>query len=121
MVLVTYMATAFGFTCTLHYCGGKFKEICFTDDTEKNCCGIKEKSSHCCQDQVISASFKGSHAPSYHTFSPKVFCAMLPVQAHQSAPYSLPVCNGYGPVNNYRPPPLISAVPRYLMQCSIRV
>lgn len=64
VVLVCYMASAIGVSYALHYCGSHFKEVCFTADTEKDCCGSHEKPG-CCHDDVIKVKIKDSHAPTH--------------------------------------------------------
>lgn len=62
------MASAIGVTCSLHYCGTHFRELCFTADTEKNCCGEFEKPG-CCHDDVIKVKVSDSHAPAHLHFN----------------------------------------------------
>ena len=68
IVLVCYMVSAIGLSCSLHYCGKHFREICFTDDTEKNCCG-KHEQPGCCHDDVIKVKVSDNHAPSHFSFA----------------------------------------------------
>lgn len=75
LILVTYMASAIGFSFSLHYCGGHFKSVCFTKDTEKDCCGKSEHKTNCCHDKVITAKVKDDHSSSVFSFSPKIFIA----------------------------------------------
>jgi hypothetical protein len=77
--MMTYMASAIGFSFSFHYCGGSFHGICFTADTEEDCCGTKEQSNGCCEDKVVSAKFKDDHSPTFFSIIPKVILDFLPV------------------------------------------
>lgn len=71
-LMMTYMASAIGFTFSFHYCGSHFKNICFTSDTEKGCCGKNEHKTNCCKDKTITAKFKDNHVNAAKVFSSKV-------------------------------------------------
>lgn len=62
IVLVIYMASAIGFTFSLHYCGGAYKQLCFTSDTEKGCCEKSEHKTKCCTDNTVTAKIKDDHS-----------------------------------------------------------
>lgn len=61
-LMVTYTAGAVGVTFSLHYCGKHFRYICFTEDTEKGCCGKNEHKSKCCTDKIVKAKIKDNHS-----------------------------------------------------------
>lgn len=120
-VLVIYMASAVGFTFSLHYCGGKFKEVCFTSDTEKNCCGSKEKSHGCCNDKVISAKFKDNHTGSFKTILTKVF-STASLLAHYNYPSEKKTREYYlTTVAKDTSPPFSGDVPIYIKIRVLRV
>ncbi len=121
-IMIAYMASAIGFSCSLHYCGGKFKEVCFTADTEKNCCGSMEKSAGCCSDKVIKAQIKDNHTAGAKTILAKAFFFIVP------AKYSY-IYSRYIPIESFEeltlkgpaPPLLPQSVPIYLKNRVIRV
>ncbi len=117
VLMVTYMACAIGFTFSFHYCGGKFMEICFTSDTDKNCCGTKEKAGGCCEDKVVSAKHKDNHAPSAKALIAKVFFLdfiALPSFAFKAEKIRGEDFSTY--IAKDLPPPLIvSKIPLYLL------
>jgi hypothetical protein len=121
-ILVIYMASAIGVTYSLHYCSGKFKEICFTADTEKNCCGVQE-SDGCCTDKVTTVKCKDSHTPAGHTIVPIGIAeavAALPAiiyHAYSFPPRELTHFIFKGP----SPPLLCQGLPIYLRNRVIRV
>ncbi|MCD6012326.1 MAG: hypothetical protein K0Q79_2188 [Flavipsychrobacter sp.] len=61
--MVAYTAAAINFTFSFHYCGGAFHGICFTSDTEADCCGVDVMDDDCCSDKIVSAKFKDDHTP----------------------------------------------------------
>ncbi len=118
------MASVIGVTFSLHYCGGTFKEICFTADTEKNCCGENEMEG-CCMDKVVHAKCKDSHTPGGHVFVQKIVADETPLlPAYYGSRYCCPAIKL--PDNNHEllghPPPLINdKTPIYLRNRVIRV
>lgn len=49
---IYYLVLASGLSINLHYCGGKLKEISFLGEVnEDGCCGKKEKSKGCCNEE----------------------------------------------------------------------
>jgi hypothetical protein len=120
-LIVTYMASAIGFTYSLHYCGGHFKGVCFTSDTEKGCCGKGKHKKNCCKDKVISAKFKSSHAPSAKALLSKVFFFQA-VLMHSEFPANKNVFTGFPTYVSCDPsPPDPSDVPIYLLNRVLRV
>lgn len=120
-LMMIYMASVIGVTYSLHYCGGKFKEVCFTSDTEKNCCGTKERSRGCCSDKVVSAKCKDSHSPAVHSILPDLFYGIVHV-VHFTFPVEKRTAIGYQTyVFSDASPPPIQGVPIYLMNRVFRV
>lgn len=114
------MACAVGFTFSFHYCGGHFRYICFTSDTEEGCCGENEHKTNCCEDKVVSAKVK-DHTAFAKMLLPKVFLADAILPSH---PLNRPViCHtGYRSyVANDSSPPIVSDVPIYLMNRVLRI
>lgn len=114
------MACAVGFTFSFHYCGGHFRYICFTSDTEEGCCGENEHKTNCCEDKVVSAKVK-DHTAFAKVLLPKVFLADAIQPSH---PFSYPViCHtGYRSyIANDSSPPIVSDVPIYLMNRVLRI
>ena len=120
-ILVIYMASAIGFTYSLHYCGGKFKEVCFTSDTEKNCCGKDEKQGKCCSNKVISAKFKSDQNSS----AKSIILKLLTFNLHTLPDYFFKSIVKKEVFANcivkWQPPPLIISVPIYLRNRVLRV
>lgn len=125
ILMIAYMAAAIGFSFSFHYCGGEYHGICFTSDTEKDCCGeMEEGNDGCCEDKVISAKHNSDHAPSLsnvlvNTLAP-VF--ILPARYHHhfySASYNSLRAIRYG--RKGPAPPLISGIPLYLFIRLLRI
>ena len=115
------MAGAIGFTFSLHYCSGHFKDICFTEDTEKGCCGKSEHKRNCCNDKVFSAKFKSDHTPTAKAIISKLAAAALPARVYvyfQPSTYSAE--SQIFAANDSSPPPM-RGVPLYIMNCVFRV
>jgi hypothetical protein len=121
VLMVTYMASAIGFTYSLHYCGGHYKYVCFTSDTEKGCCGKNEHKTNCCKDVVIKAKFKNNHNPSakailshtnFECIAPTRFeFTVTKARDDKFARY----------IAKDLPPPLSSQVPLYLLNRVFRI
>jgi hypothetical protein len=121
LLMVTYMAGAIGFSYSLHYCGGHFKGVCFTSDTEKGCCGNGKHKKNCCKDKVVSAKCKGSHTPSAKAVLSKVFFIQA-ILVHAELPVNNNVYAGFPAYVSSDPsPPFTSSVPIYLLNRVLRV
>ncbi len=121
-VLLVYMASAIGLTFSFHYCGGHFKKICFTADTEKGCCSKGKHKKNCCEDKVVSAKFKDNHASGAKAaIISKIFFAEAVLFFPQLAQST--VCyNGFRVYTANDPsPPIIPGVPIYLMNRVLRI
>ena len=122
MVLMTYMASAIGFTFSFHYCGGHYKGICFTSDTERGCCGKNEHKTNCCEDKVIKAKFKDDHSSSVKATLGKVAFEKAALLHTYLVPLKIQDVGGYPEfVSNDPSPPHLNNVPIYLMNCVLRV
>lgn len=60
--MVGYTASAVEVSFSFHFCGDHFRYVCFTDDTEEDCCGENEKNTHCCTDKVVKAKLRGEQS-----------------------------------------------------------
>lgn len=120
-MMFLYMASAMGFSFSLHYCGGHYKQLCFTSDTEEGCCGESEHKSNCCEDKVISAKYKDDHTAYAKIILPKMFFAdAAPVYPSITlSGISYNTHDGY--VANDSSPPIVSDVPIYLMNRVLRI
>lgn len=57
-----YLVLASGLSISLHYCGGKLKEISlFSSGNEDGCCGTKKKSKGCCNEKSAFIKVKDNH------------------------------------------------------------
>ena len=119
-LMMIYMASAIGVTYSLHYCGSKFKQVCFTSDTEKNCCGDHETKG-CCSDKVVSVKCKDNHTPGLQPLLPELFSFIVPV-IHFAHPLVKRTAEGYQTfVAADTSPPPIQGIPLYLKIRVIRV
>lgn len=120
ILMMTYMACAIGFTFSFHYCGGHYKYVCFTADTEEDCCGENEHKTNCCDDKVVSAKVKDHTA-----FAKMLLAKVFFVHDLQPSPqYSYKVAYHTG----YRyywasnsSPPIVTDVPIYLLNRVLRI
>ncbi len=114
------MVNAIGMSFSMHYCGGTFKQVCFTADTEKNCCGEGERSG-CCHNQVVSAKIKDAHSPADLSFSLKSVYESIEVK-----PYALIIQTAIPEKGTYYiahgpSPPLLHKIPIYLLVRNLRI
>lgn len=57
-----YLILASGLSISLHYCGGKLKDISlFSSGNENGCCGSKKKSKGCCNEKSAFIKVKDNH------------------------------------------------------------
>lgn len=57
-----YLMLASGLSISLHYCGGKLKDISlFSNGNEDGCCGTKKKSKGCCNEKTAFIKVKDNH------------------------------------------------------------
>ena len=57
-----YLILASGLSVSLHYCGGKLKDISlFSTSNENGCCGNKKKSKGCCKNKTAFLKVKDNH------------------------------------------------------------
>lgn len=74
-----------GISISLHYCGGKLKNISlFEKENEEGCCGSKMKSKGCCNEEAAFIKVKDDqHSGNYFSLSnnsSEITLAILPVQ-----------------------------------------
>ena len=121
VLMITYMAGAIGFTFSFHYCGGHYKGICFTSDTEKGCCKKNEHKTHCCKDKVFKAKFTGDHSSSAKAVIAKAFFlqATMPEPIAIAEQETREFADTY--VANDSSPPFVRGVPLYLMNRVLRI
>jgi hypothetical protein len=122
IVMITYMASAIEFSYALHYCGGHFKRVCFTSNTEKGCCEKNEHKTHCCKDKIVKAKFKDNHSASAKAILGKVAFAKIAIlHPHLTLP-KFKFFSGYPEfVSNDPSPPTLSEISIYLMNCVLRI
>jgi hypothetical protein len=123
--MIAYMAAAIEFSFSFHYCGGEYHSICFTSDTEKDCCGEMEAGNDgCCEDKVVSAKHSNDHAPSVFNILTNTLSTVfiLPNVHHY---YFYPIrYKGLRSIKFDRKgpaPPLISGIPLYLLIRVLRI
>ncbi|MBC7553170.1 MAG: hypothetical protein H7257_04250 [Taibaiella sp.] len=121
VLMVTYTACAVGFTFSFHYCGGHYKQICFTADTENGCCEGNEHKSNCCEDKVIKAKFKSDQSSSAKVFLLKVFSPQAVLNQYVVFQQIITHENYQTYVSNDSSPPITSGVPIYLMNRVFRI
>ena len=57
-----YLILVSGLNVSLHYCGGKLKNISlFSNGNEDGCCGTKKKSKGCCNEKTAFIKVKDNH------------------------------------------------------------
>lgn len=57
-----YLMLASGLSISLHYCGGKLKDISlFSSGNEDGCCGTKKKSKGCCSEKTAFIKVNDNH------------------------------------------------------------
>lgn len=120
LIMLCYMANAIGMSFSMHYCGGSFRQVCFTADTEKNCCGEGEKSG-CCKDHFVKAKFKDDHTPKAFTLALKIPAEAIAKQQFGYTPepfliYQEEVHIAHGPS-----PPLLQEIPIYILVRNLRI
>jgi len=111
------MAAAVGFSCSFHYCGGEYHGLCFTADTEKDCCGTTEDSDGCCEDKVVRAKYKDDHTPSAFkvVVLSKILQIFLPTGSYPHASYrAFAGIRSSGHYYKGPAPPLLRGIPLYL-------
>lgn len=116
------MASAVGFSFSYHYCAGHYKGICFSSDTEKDCCGENEHETNCCKDKIVKAKIKDDQSHSLKAILGKIiFKAGL--SQYPTVSISCAVhCEEYtSSVANDSSPPTIGSVPIYLMNRVLRI
>jgi hypothetical protein len=108
-----YLIIASGLTVSLHYCGGKLKEISFLNhENDKGCCGKKKMSKNCCKDKITYFKVRDSHESSHLLKTPvpsyKITDIALPIFEHNFSESVSAI------ILNYHAPPVIYDNPLYL-------
>jgi len=70
---VLLLVSNVGFAFNVHYCGDEIASVSLksafsSNNTEKNCCGIVEKKSHCCKNKVFHFQ-KKSETSNFNVFT----------------------------------------------------
>lgn len=122
LLLIAYMANAINFTFSFHYCGGTYHSICFTSDTEADCCGSEEEDDGCCEDKVVSAKFKDNHTPAFKTSFSKIVFDPAPVVAYYP-PAGLVISTVLidHVLHTGHSPPILGNLPVYLLNRVLRL
>lgn len=73
LLAVLLLVSNVGFAFNVHYCGDEIASVSLksafsSSNTEKNCCGIVEKKSHCCKDKVFHFQ-KKSETSTFNVFT----------------------------------------------------
>ncbi len=119
--MAIYMASAVGFSFSFHYCGGHYKGICFTSDTEKGCCGKNEHKTNCCEDKVVKAKFKDDHSSSAKAILAKIFSPQAIQQYPALFNHKVIYVAQLTYVANDSSPPFTPSTPLYLMNRVLRI
>ena len=110
-----YLIVASGLAVSIHYCGGKLKQISFiNNNNEKGCCGSKKKSKGCCKTKTAFLKVKDNHEANSLVKSPtpaKLTANVLPTALVYTV-YVNNVCNSV--INYHAPPVIIYGNPLYL-------
>ena len=109
-----YLMLTSGLNISLHYCGGKLKEVSlFSNGNEDGCCGTKKKSKGCCKEKTAFIKVKDNHFGGNNvkifnspikSIPPPVFNQLFEIQKADIA-YT---------VLNYHAPPVLYDNPLYL-------
>ena len=109
-----YLILASGLSISLHYCGGKLKEISFFGaGNENGCCGSKKKSKGCCHDKSTFIKVKDNHFAGNNV---KVFNStvkLIPAPVFNQL-FQIQNSDIYYTALNYYPPPVLYDNPIYL-------
>lgn len=114
LLTVLYFAVASGITVSLHYCGGKFKQISlFNSGNDKGCCGSKKKSKGCCNEKAFFIKVKNNHSSSNSVYLSnnyyKIINASISTQLFISPNKSISYF-----VTKFHSPPVLYDNPLYL-------
>lgn len=116
-----YLTAASGITVSLHYCGGKFKEISlFHPLKEKKCCCAKKKSKDCCNEKSAFVKIKDTHQNSASQKVSSSFAKLIYAIAISTS-FSFPQSSASLVVANYHAPPLIYHSPIYLQDRALLI
>ena len=68
MLTFSFLVSNLGLAINVHYCGNKIVSVALDKalgfrEAEKNCCGIIEKKSKCCNDKIIKVEVKSDQIP----------------------------------------------------------
>lgn len=122
VLMIIYMAGAIGFSFSFHYCGGTYHGICFTEDTEADCCGSEMENDGCCEDKIVSAKFDDNHAPAYCDFVPKVFSEAVIASVFFQPDHAIhEIAHPVFVTNKGPSPPAHQSVPIYLTNRVLRI
>lgn len=94
-----------GLAMNVHYCGDEIASISInslsnSNDSEEDCCGVVEKTSHCCKDKVVHFEKKTDQATVftihidsatvfvYDSWQPIVFSSFSNNECNSSSEYS---------------------------------
>lgn len=122
VLMVAYMAGAISFSFAFHYCGGSFHGVCFTSDTEADCCGVDAMDDDCCNDKIVSAKFKDDHTPSIKAFLSKPVAEAVAPIVHCAVPaYIAGPSFAHRILHTGHSPPILGAVPIYLFVRVLRL
>ncbi len=109
-----------GFAFNVHYCDNQIASVSFNTSSpnilEEDCCGVVEKTSHCCKDKVVVIQKKSDQAV-VKSFSFQWIDSLLPRQ-WQTVSYSVDVlCKSKNVPSYYcksNAPPLFKLYSQYI-------
>ena len=114
LLTVFYFAVASGITVSLHYCGGKFKEISlFQSGNEDGCCGSKKKSKGCYNDKAAFIKIKDNHTINDNVVLTNNYFKIVTLFTSTQT-FNIPNEDAYHFQLNYRFPPVLYDNPLYL-------
>jgi hypothetical protein len=115
LLALFYLIITSGLTISMHYCGGKLKEISFfSTGNEEGCCGSKKKSKGCCNDKSAFIKVKDNHHASHLLKSPAPSSKLLIDVALPVFQYNFSKRDMSEIVLNYHAPPVWYDNPIYL-------
>lgn len=120
-LMVTYMASAIELSYSLHYCGGHFKHVAFSSDTEKGCCGKNGHKRNCCKDKVVKAKLKSDQSATAKAMIAKVILAVFTPKYCLAPTKTVSSSNNTLAVACDSSPPFVRSIPIYLQNRVLRI
>ncbi len=116
-----YLLPVVGVHATMHYCGGKFVSVSFSNDEGKCCCGNTKMKKGCCENKEISLKMDESHQKANEVFFNVADAfQMQPVFTEPAFDFFKPLTSVLGSYESHRPPD-VSKQPIYLKNRVFRI